>query len=419
MTPVSLFLVLLLAYVLIKIKLILILILLAVLVATLLEHPVHKLEQRHVPRAAGILLSYIVILGGIALLAFIFTPVISREVGDFKADAPAQIRQLEVSWQNSGNGLLNGPGQQLLERIATLMENPPIPKETAVRFATGAVSVIVGLVAVLVIAFYYLMEKRLIRRLILMEVSPKSRPRVRRVWDEVEAKVGGWLRGQLLLCLIIGLTATIGYGAMGVRFWALLGLLAGITEFMPIIGPWLGGIPAVVMALTQSWEKAFMVAIFILGLQFLENAILVPRVMKGAVGLTPLTIFTAILAGTEFIGVAGALLAIPIAAAVQVIVADYLNARRETHRELARPVPSWRWMRGYLRTELSRSSEERSSEPSQTTEQQAEATAPETESTTRPGWTTDLVARAASAARRLTPDDHSDNEPEPPERRAS
>ena len=94
---------------------------------------------------------------------------------------------------------------------------------------------------------------------------------------------------------------------MGINFWPLLGLWAGLTEIVPILGPWLGGIPAFIIALTQSWQQAVLVACFVVVLQMTENAVLVPRVMNGAVGLTPLTVFIAILAGTEFAGIAGAL----------------------------------------------------------------------------------------------------------------
>jgi hypothetical protein len=145
--------------------------------------------------------------------------------------------------------------------------------------------------------------------------------------------------------MIIGVASLIGYGSMGIRFWPLLGLWAGITEIVPIVGPWLGGIPAVIIAMTQSWDKALMVAIFVVLLQLTENTVLVPRVMKGAVGLSPLTVFVAILAGTQYLSVAGALLAIPVAAAVQVILGDYLRGRRgaDVHEPA---MPNWRWMRG-------------------------------------------------------------------------
>jgi len=97
------------------------------------------------------------------------------------------------------------------------------------------------------------------------------------------------------------------------------------------------------VAMTQSWEKALMVAGVAIAIQLTENWILVPRVMKGAVGLTPLTVFLAILVGTEFMGVLGALLSIPIAAAIQVIVSDLIKARRAAD-QAPQTVSSWRWL---------------------------------------------------------------------------
>jgi hypothetical protein len=143
-------------------------------------------------------------------------------------------------------------------------------------------------------------------------------------------------------------TATIGYALIGVSFWPLLGLWAGVTEIIPILGPWLGGVPAVIIALTQGWQTAAVVVGFVVLLQLMENAILVPRVMRGAVGLTPLTVFIAILAGTEFAGVAGALLAIPVAAVIQVMLSHYTEARREAKLAGLSALPGWRWMRGSI-----------------------------------------------------------------------
>ena len=94
---------------------------------------------------------------------------------------------------------------------------------------------------------------------------------------------------------------------MGVRFWPLLGLWAGITEIIPIVGPWLGGIPAVAIAATQSWDKAIMVAIFVVLLQFSENSILVPRVMRGAVGLVAADGFRGDPGGHAIFGGAGSI----------------------------------------------------------------------------------------------------------------
>lgn len=345
LTPFSLLLVIVVAYVLLKIQLVVVLVLLALLFATIIERPVNELERRRIPRGLSILTVYVAIIGTIVLAVMLISPTIQDESDRFKSEAPAQLAQLRDDWRGSRNGLLSGAGADALDRAIKEIDNPTAPSEdVTVGIVTGIGGGVVGAVTVLIMAFYYLMEKAFLRRLVLMQVSLANRERVSRVWDDVEAQVGRWLRGQLTLCAIIGSASLIGYGAMGIRFWPLLGLWAGITEALPIVGPWLGGIPAFIIAMTQSWDKALLVGAFVILLQTTENAVLVPRVMKGAVGLSPLTVFVAILAGTQYLNIAGAFLAIPVAAAVQVLIADYLRGRRGTAPEPA--IPNWRWMRG-------------------------------------------------------------------------
>jgi predicted PurR-regulated permease PerM len=350
-TPVSLFIVLAALYVLVKIQLVVVLVILAILFATIIERPVMALHRRRIPRPLSILAVYVMIIGSLVLAGLLVAPTVSDEADRFREEAPVQLLELRTDWRTSGNAFLEGPGVSVIDRIRAEINRPSGPsEETTIGIVTGVGGGVIGLITVLVMAFYYLTEKALLRRIVINQVKPSARERVERVWSEVEAQVGRWLRGQLTLCLIIGTLSFVGYGAMGVRFWPLLGLWAGITEIIPIIGPWLGGIPAVAIAATQSWDKAFMVAIFVILLQFLENSILVPRVMRGAVGLSALTVFVAILAGTQYLGVIGALLAIPIAAAIQVVVAEYFKGRREMQRATETVSPGWRWMRGSTTT---------------------------------------------------------------------
>lgn len=388
LTPASLLLTLIVAYGLYQVQLLVILVLLALVFATLIERPVHLLELRHLPRPVGILIVYAALIGGLALFFTLLAPVIGEQATLFREQAPQSLRELQAAWATNPNALLRGPGQDLLRRAIEAIENParlavPLPQEAAIGVITGVGGGIVGALTVLVIAFYYLMEKAWLRRLLLLELPPASRARVGRIWETVEHKVGDWLRGQLTLCLAIGLLATVGYGVMGVRFWPLLGLWAGLTEIVPIIGPWLGAVPAVIIALTQSWEKAVLVAAFAAGMQLLENTVLVPRVMRGAVGLSPLTVFLAILAGTQFLGVVGAILAIPVAAAVQVVLSDYLETRKEANRAGA---AGWRWMRGPA-----------APVPSAAVGEASAPTAPPATGATRPGWSAELLARLGAA----------------------
>jgi predicted PurR-regulated permease PerM len=348
-TPVSLFLVLLIGFMLIKVQFVLILILVSLVLATALARPVHLLEKRlMIPRGLAILTLYIGFFGALILFGFLIAPAVRDQINIFVADAPVRLAELRSSWQASSNGLLNGTGQNLLGTAINALNNPPEPQqETAVNVLSTTVSVVIGLFATLVITFYYLMERSFIRTVVLNEMSPRMQQRVARIWDDAEAKVGGWLRGQLTLCLIIGVAAAIGYGIIGVPFWPVLGVWAAITEIIPVLGPWLGGIPAVVLALTVSFEMAALTTAVVVFIQMMENWVLVPRVMRGAVGLTPLTVFIAITAGAEFYGIIGTLLAIPIAAFVQVIVTTFLDERRDAKQpRIGRStIPAWRWMR--------------------------------------------------------------------------
>ena len=347
-TPASLFVVLLIGFVLVKVQFVFILVLVSLVLATTLDRPVTLLEKRFlIPRGLAILGLYLAFFGILILGGVLIAPSVREQVDIFITDAPLRLTDLRASWQSSGNGLLNGTGQQLLGNAIAALDNPPPPQqETAVNVLSSVVTGVVGLFATLVITFYYLMERSFIRSVILNEMSPRMRHRVARIWDDAEAKVGGWLRGQLTLCLIIGLAAAVGYGIIGVPFWPVLGLWAGITEIIPVLGPWLGGIPAVVLALTVSNELALITAAIAIGIQLSENWVLVPRVMRGAVGLTPLTVFIAITVGAAFYGIIGTLLAIPIAAFVQVIVTTFLDERRDSKQPRPRgAIPAWRWMR--------------------------------------------------------------------------
>ncbi len=345
----SLFLVLIAFWIVTQIEYVIILGLFGLLLGTILEGPVRRIEARRIPRPAAIFMIYAAIIGSLVLLVFLIIPPISDQAETFRDEIPGQLANLEADWRSSSNPLLSGTGAALIDRAGNILDNPAGETDVStdavqnvIPVISGVTTAIIGIVTILVITFYYMMEKAFLRKLVIDQLDPRRQPRIDKIWQDVEGKVGGWMRGQLVLCLIIGSVATVAYGILDIRFWPLLGLWAGITEIIPIVGPWIGGIPAVIVALTQGWEKALFVMFVIIGIQTMENWVLVPRVMRGAVGLSPLTVFVAILAGTQLMGITGAILAIPIAAAIQVILTDYFagrQGRRESQAQLG-----WRWM---------------------------------------------------------------------------
>src|SRR5262245_39048279 len=262
--------------------------LLAVMYATVIDQPVRAIERRGVSRREAIVGIDIALIAGLVIPIMLLAPAASREFNRFRVDEPVQLRALDASWQTSSNPLLRGPGRQLVERAISVIEQPPAPRTAAVSAARRVLGAILGIVICLTIAFYYLMEKDLLHDLLLDTVNAPSRPRVERLWSAAEYAVGGWLRGRLLLGVIAGTFSTIVFGLLGLPYWPLLGLLAGLTEPVPILGPWIGGIPAVFLALTESFWLGLIVAVFILIRQVLADTILVPHITKETLGLSPL-----------------------------------------------------------------------------------------------------------------------------------
>jgi predicted PurR-regulated permease PerM len=143
--------------------------------------------------------------------------------------------------------------------------------------------------------------------------------------EAVQAKMGGWFRGQILLCFIIGLLYYIGLLIIGIESPLVLALFGGLTEFIPYLGPILGGIPIVFVAFVASPWKGLLALILLVIIQQAEGHFIVPKVMQKAVGLNPLISIIALLVGAQLYGILGALLAIPVATAVSVVYKEVRN----------------------------------------------------------------------------------------------
>jgi predicted PurR-regulated permease PerM len=177
-----------------------------------------------------------------------------------------------------------------------------------------------GLVTILILTFYMLVESDTIFRRFVRLFPVEQRLRVATVSSDISMKVSAWLGGQLLLGAIIGVTATVGLWLIGVPYYFVLGLIAGIGELIPMVGPLLSAIPAIVVALTVSPGLALATAVFFLAQQQFENHLLVPKLMERQVGVSAVTVIVALLIGGSLLGIVGALLAVPTAAALQVII---------------------------------------------------------------------------------------------------
>lgn len=310
-------------YVLYRIVAVLVLFAVAILLATAIEPVVLKLRRGPFSRGQGILVAYTAIFAVLGLVVFFVISTIGSQGNTLTTSLPASLGRLRQGLNSVGfaplRSMLDGLFTQLQGTIQQPAASSAAP-ETAKQVGAGVFAAVFDVVTVFVLAFYWLTERTIIKRGFTGLFDAEHRPTAISIWNDVEERLGGWVRGQMLLMLTIGVSAAIGWSIIGVPFALVLAIVAGLVEIVPILGPWLGTAPAVLAAFTVSPEKALLVLVYGVVIQLLEANVLVPRIMRNSTGITPLTVLLGILVGSALGGIVGALLAVPAAASLQVLL---------------------------------------------------------------------------------------------------
>ncbi|MDR7482141.1 MAG: AI-2E family transporter [Armatimonadota bacterium] len=312
---------------------VLVIVLIAAILATGLAPVADRLQRRpwgrrrrQLSRAAAAGLVYLGLLAALGLVGSLLVTPLVRETSDLVERAPelyGRLQEMIADLQQRYPWLPNLTGfiQRLPEEAGRLTAY--VGRATGVAFRVfGA---IVSAVTVLILSFYMLLEGPAIKAGFLRLFPRRNHRQLEMVLTEIGRKFGGWLRGQLFLGLIVGLAAGLGTAGLGLPYALLLGLAAGVTELIPLVGPVLGAIPAVFVALFGPTWRLLAVIVLFVAIQQAENHFLVPRVTRQTVGLSPVLTLVAIMVGTKLMGILGALLAVPVAAAVQVIVGELVR----------------------------------------------------------------------------------------------
>lgn len=281
---------------------------------------VDRLHRQRIPRALAILIVYAGLLLGLTALLVIVVPPLVQQT----ALLLGRVQTYVVDLQPTVNDLLQrygaANGINLADAVNSLLAGAPGLATGLVRFTVNLLTGLLGLLFVFVVTLYWLLERDVILRTWTARLSPGTAATVWLLWNEIEQKMGAWVRGQIVLAAVVGAMCYAGLSILGVPFALVLAIVAAVTEVIPLVGPFLGAIPAVLLALSVSPLLAVLTAILYLVVQQLENHLLVPKIMEQAVGVSPLTVITALLVGGSLGGVLGALVAVPIAAALHVVV---------------------------------------------------------------------------------------------------
>jgi predicted PurR-regulated permease PerM len=286
----------------------------------LIERPHSSSGRFRVPRWLAILAIYLVIVGAIVLAGLMVIPPLVGQAAALWDTLPAEFNRFQAF-------LIR---HKLMTRAITLAEavqSAPSGSgtnavETLLIAMSSVIGGVFGVITVLILSFYLLIEANSMFEYVVRFVPAGRRADVATAARDAVTKVSAWLRAQFVLAAVMGTFTAVGLGIMGVPYFYVVGLVAAIGETIPIVGPVIGGITAVAVASTVSAKLALGVGAFFLGLHQLEANILVPKVMERRVGVSPVAVMVALLIGGALWGLVGAILAIPTAAILSVIVED-------------------------------------------------------------------------------------------------
>ena len=298
----------------------------AMVMGTVIRPSVTWLYHRGFPRFAGVVLVYLLVLALVIGFLLLLFPMIARQGTTIVAAMPGYYQSLRAWMVTSPN--------QLLERLAlflpnTFLEQAPVQQTgpemlasagQAFGYASSAIKTIFMATAILLLAFHWTLDGPRTIQSSLLLVPQSHREGISQLISAMETKVGSYMAGEGFLCLAIGIMALVAYLLIGLPNALVLALVAGVMEAVPMVGPLLGAVPAGLVALSIAPGRLVWVVVATIVIQQLENSLLVPRVMHKAVGVNPFVSLLAFFAFSSLLGLPGALMAIPMAAIIQLLL---------------------------------------------------------------------------------------------------
>ena len=308
---------------------VLMLVLIAAVLAVGLEPPVERLERLGLSRGWAVLAIFLAALGFIALFAWLVVPPLVREVGDLASNIPGYLDRLQ-----HGNGWIAEQVKKydLAEKLRSLTDHLPSLASASLGkllgFTKSVASVIFNSLTIGILTIYFLLAMPRMETFVESLFLGPNRRRDIAVLRESLGRIGGYVSGNIIVSIIAGVGAFIWLWIFGVPFAAALAMWVAIADLIPTVGATLGAIVAVAVAFFSSIGDGVATTVYFVVYQQLENYVIVPRVMKKAVDLSPAAVIVSVLIGGSLAGFAGALLALPLAAAAKVVVRDmWLKAR--------------------------------------------------------------------------------------------
>ncbi len=298
---------------------VLVLLFLALILMAALNPLVDRLEKWRLPRALAIALIYLLIFAVIGLAVWGVIPPLVNQTQNLASRFPSYLESLR--WLGVDKQVVYNQLNQLTEKLDVISSG-------IIRTFVGFFQNLINIVVLLVISFYLLLERKNLGSYLLRFFGDNAEKTGTRIMDQIERKLGGWIRAEFLLMIIIGLMTFIGLSLLGIDYALPLAIFAGFLEIIPTIGPFISAIPAVLVGLIISPLMALAVAALYFLVQQIENNFIVPQLMAKECGINPLITIIVLIAGFKLGGVIGAILAVPVILLIEIILSEVSTSEK-------------------------------------------------------------------------------------------
>ena len=314
----------------------------AIVIASAIEPAVRFFTRYHIPRIAGVLLVYLTVIFALLGVFYFFMPPVLSDLSNFLGILPQYLDTFEASNPLTNNSFFPLVSNQLGDSFSLrdIIEGVRISVSNVSEGLFKTVSTVFGgllsFILIVVFSFYFAMQETGVDDFLRVITPLKHQDYIIGLWRRSQKKIGLWMQGQVLLALIVGVLVYLGLTILGVKYSLVLAIIAALFELIPVFGPILSAIPAVVIAVGTGGTSLgiLVVGLYVIIQQF-ENHLIYPLVVTKVVGVPPLLVILALLIGAKLAGFLGIILSVPTAAALQEFVND-LQRRRHLERS-ARP----------------------------------------------------------------------------------
>ncbi len=280
---------------------------------------IDRLHRWHIPRALGIILVYILIFSVIGVAIAGIIPPLVDQTQTLLTRLPEDFASFK--WLGLSESVVNSQVNQLIDKLGVISGG-------VIKTFVGLFQNLINFIVFLVVSFYLLLQRRNLDNFLIKFLGSDGEEKGTRIVDKIERRLGGWVRAEFFLMIIIGTLSYIGLRLLGIEYALPLAIFAGLLEIIPSIGPFISAIPAVLAGLVISPVMGLAVAALYFLIQQLENSLIVPQIMAKEVGINPLIIILALISGFKLGGVVGAILAVPVILLIEIIIEEIVTSER-------------------------------------------------------------------------------------------